>query len=69
MDRDIALALVDVMGDIKTAVETIANGGTPPEAAATPNVVGDDNRSVTEPEPEPEPENTTKAAKTTNKRG
>lgn len=67
MDRDLALQLLDVMGDIKTAVETIANGGTPPEAASSPNVVGDGNRNVDE--PEQEPENVTKATKTTAKRG
>ena len=67
MDRDIALELVDVMTDIKTAIQTIANGGTPPEAAAdaTTNVVGD-SRSVETPE-EPAEEPVTKATKTTKK--
>lgn len=70
MDRDIALDLVTVMTDIKTAIETIANGGTPPEAAASPsvNVVGD-TRSVETPE-EPAEEPVTKATtKNTTKRG
>ena len=70
MDRDIALELVDVMTDIKTAIETIANGGTPPEAAAnaSTNVVGD-SRSVETPE-EPAEEPVTKATtKNTTKRG
>lgn len=66
MDRDIALELVDVMTDIKTAIQTIANGGTPPEAAA--NVAGG-SRSVETPE-EPAEEPLTKATtKTTTKRG
>lgn len=71
MDRDIALELVEVMTDIKTAVETIANGGTPPEAAAnaSTNVVGD-SRSVETPEEEPAEEPVTKATtKNTTKRG
>lgn len=71
MDRDIALELVDVMTDIKTAIQTIANGGTPPEAAASPsvNVVGD-SRSVETPEEEPAEEPVTKATtKNTTKRG
>ena len=70
MDRDIALELVDVMTDIKTAIQTIANGGTPPEAAARPsvNVVGD-TRNVETPE-EPAEEPVTKATtKNTTKRG
>ena len=70
MDRDIALELVDVMTDIKTAIQTIANGGTPPEAAAnaSTNVVGD-SRSVETPE-EPAEEPVTKATtKNTTKRG
>ena len=70
MDRDIALDLVAVMTNIKTAIETIANGGTPPEAAASPsvNVVGD-SRSVETPE-EPAEEPVTKATtKNTTKRG
>ena len=70
MDRDIALDLVSVMTDIKTAIQTIANGGTPPEAAASPsvNVVGD-TRSVETPE-EPAEEPVTKATtKNTTKRG
>lgn len=66
MDRDIALDLVGVMTDIKTAIQTIANGGTPPEA--TSNVVGD-SRSVETPE-EPAEEPVTKATtKNTTKRG
>lgn len=65
MDRDIALELVDVMTDIKTAIQTIANGGTPPEAS--PNVVGD-SRSVETPE-EPAEEPVTKAATKTTKKG
>ena len=70
MDRDIALDLVTVMTSIKTAIETIANGGTPPEAAAnaSTNVVGD-TRSVVTPE-EPAEEPVTKATtKNTTKRG
>lgn len=70
MDRDIALDLVAVMTNIKTAIETIANGGTPPEAAAnaSTNVVGD-SRSVETPE-EPAEESVTKATtKNTTKRG
>lgn len=70
MDRDIALELVEVMTDIKTAIQTIANGGTPPEAAAnaSTNVVGD-TRSVETPE-EPAEEPVTKATtKNTTKRG
>ena len=70
MDRDIALELVDVMTDIKTAIQTIANGGTPPEAAASPsvNVVGE-TRNVETPE-EPAEEPVTKATtKNTTKRG
>ena len=70
MDRDIALELVDVMTDIKTAIQTIANGGTPPEAAASHsvNVVGD-TRNVETPE-EPAEEPVTKATtKNTTKRG
>lgn len=70
MDRDIALELVEVMTDIKTAIQTIANGGTPPEAAAeaNTNVVGD-SRSVETPE-EPAEEPVTKATtKNTTKRG
>lgn len=50
MDRDIASELVDVLKDIKTAVETIANGGETP--ATTTNV--SDNRSVEETPVEPE---------------
>ena len=60
MDRDIAMQLVDVMTDIKTAVQTIANGGTPPEA--TTNV--SDSREVTEEEPsDPEEPVTRKSSK------
>lgn len=52
MDRDIAIELVDVLKDIKTAVETIANGGETP--ATTTNV--SDTRSVeTLEEPEETP--------------
>ena len=29
MDRDIALALVDILGDIKTVLDTIATNTTP----------------------------------------
>ena len=56
MDRDVALAMVDVLDDIKVAVQTIANGGTPPEALTSP----DPNRSAPE---ETEPE--TRSAKST----
>ena len=31
MDRDLALELLEVLEAIKVAVQTIANGGTPPE--------------------------------------
>lgn len=64
MDRDIALELVDVMTDIKTAIETIANGGTPPEAAANASV--SETRNLETPE-EPAEEPVTKATKTTKK--
>ena len=47
MDRDLATQLVDVLTDIKTAVQTIANGGTPPEAQTNVS----DSREVTEEEP------------------
>ena len=50
MDRDIASELVDVLKDIKTAVETIANGGETP--STTTNV--SDTRSVEETLEEPE---------------
>lgn len=31
MDRDLALQLLEILTAIQVAVETIANGGTPPE--------------------------------------
>ena len=31
MDRDLALELLEILTAIKVAVQTIANGGTPPE--------------------------------------
>lgn len=53
MDRDIASELVDVLKDIKTAVETIANGG---ETPAEPTTNVSDTRSVeTLEEPEETP--------------
>lgn len=64
MDRDIALDLVAVMTNIKTAIETIANGGTPPEAAANASV--SDTRNLETPE-EPAEEPVTRATKTTKK--
>ena len=68
MDRDIALELVEVMTDIKTAIETIANGGTPPEAAANASV--SETRNLETPEEEPAEEPVTKATtKNTTKRG
>lgn len=51
MDRDIASELVDVLKDIKTAVETIANGG---ETPAEPTTNVSDTRSVEETPVEPE---------------
>ncbi len=67
MDRDIALDLVAVMTDIKTAIQTIANGGTPPEAAANASV--SETRKLETPE-EPAEEPVTKATtKNTTKRG
>ena len=67
MDRDIALELVEVMTDIKTAIQTIANGGTPPEAAANTSV--SETRNMETPE-EPAEEPVTKATtKNTTKRG
>lgn len=64
MDRDIALELVEVMTDIKTAIETIANGGTPPETAA--NAAVNETRNLETPE-EPAEEPVTKATKNTKK--
>ena len=62
MDRDLALDLLEILTAIKVAVQTIANGGTPPEVS--PNVQND-SRNV-----EPEPETETRSAKTTTtKRG
>ena len=59
MDRDVAIAMVDVLDDIKVAVQTIANGGTPPETLTSP----DPNRSAPETQEETEPE--TRSAKST----
>lgn len=42
MDRDIALQMIDVMDDIKTALETIATNTTP----ATTNASVSDSRST-----------------------
>lgn len=73
MDRDIALDLVTVMTDIKTAIQTIANGGTPPEAAANASVSETRNLETPVEEPaveEPAVEPVTRATtKNTTKRG
>lgn len=63
MDRDLAITMIDVLDDIKVAVQTIANGGTPPSSLTSP----DPNRSVMEIQEETEiPEETvTRSAKST----
>ena len=40
MDRDIALALVDILGDIKTVLDTIATNTTPADGGDTEPVDG-----------------------------
>lgn len=72
MDRDLALQLLETLTAIKVAVQTIANGGTPPEA--NPNVQDNNRNAEPESEPEtrngdPEPEPETRSAKTTSTKG
>lgn len=40
MDRDLALALVDVLGDIKTVLDTIATNTTPADGGDTESAAG-----------------------------
>lgn len=40
MDRDLALALVDVLGDIKTVLDTIATNTTPADGGDTEPAAG-----------------------------
>ena len=52
MDRDIALQMIDVMDDIKTALETIATNTTP---ATTNASVSDSRRTPVDEEAETTP--------------
>ena len=55
MDRDLATKLVDTMGDIKTALETIATNTTPDTPAANVNSREEETRETVTQEPEEAP--------------
>ena len=61
MDRDLATKLVDTMGDIKTALETIATNTTP--AAADAKAPAEETRETVTEEPEEAPATTRKGGK------
>ena len=43
MDRDVALALVDILGDIKTVLDTIATNTTPADGGDSEPAAGGDS--------------------------